>query len=239
MGMTLPGFLRHLLLLDERRCPLCLEPFVPSGKAGQPFCPECLKGLTEAQGPCCEGCGRLLQSPSAYCGTCLQSPPPWLALRRIGPYRRLLRGAVLRGKFHGDITLLAALGMLLGSLIQARPFPKLPEAVVPIPLHPARLRERGFNQSLEISRGIAKTLGLPPAPALLERIRNTPSQRTLKRAGRMANLKDAFLSRPEARGKHILLIDDVMTTGSTLRTAADTLLNAGAASVSVAVLARD
>ncbi|MBO4793313.1 MAG: ComF family protein, partial [Deltaproteobacteria bacterium] len=103
----------------------------------------------------------------------------------------------------------------------------------------ARLRERGFNQSLEISRGIAKTLGLPPAPALLERIRNTPSQRTLKRAGRMANLKDAFLSRPEARGKHILLIDDVMTTGSTLRIAADTLLNAGAASVSVAVLARD
>lgn len=237
--MNIPNVLRRLLLLDERRCSLCLEPFLAGSAADAPFCPGCVNRLTEHHGPCCEKCGCRLNSPSMYCGECLQSPPPWLSLRLIGPYSHHLREAILRGKFHGDTALLSALGTLLGRLIRARPFARAPEAIVPIPLHPARLRERGFNQSLEIAKGMAGELGLPPSPHLLERVRDTPSQRTLKREGRIANLKDAFRGHPAVRGKHILLADDVMTTGSTLKIASNALLKAGAASVSAAVLARD
>ncbi len=239
MGINLPGFLQNFLLLTECRCPLCLEPFSAAGKSGLDFCPDCLKELTEGRNPCCERCGRLLNVPSTYCGECLQSPPPWLSLRRIGPYSKVLREAVVRGKFRGDIALLTALGMLLGKLIQAKPFPRAPEIIVPVPLHATRLRERGFNQSMEIAKGVAKILGLHTSPALLQRVRDTPSQRNFNKAGRITNLLGAFCSHSPVQGKHILLTDDVVTTGSTLKTATETLLTAGAASVSVAVLAKD
>ena len=115
-----------------------------------------------------------------------------------------------------------------------------PDAIVPVPLHSTRLRERGFNQCQELARPLSDALGVPLVPDLLLRQHPTRHQVGLSEAERVANLKSAFLSLPEVRGKRILLVDDTYTTGTTLRRAALALLDphAGAAAVDVAVVAR-
>ena len=159
----------------------------------------------------------------------------------LGPYKGLLRETILQAKFHNDMALLDALGRLLanrllttGTLPQDRNY-----GVVPMPEHPDRLLERGFNQCLEIARRLAKDLNLPLMPTLLRKIRATPSQRTLSREARLRNVANSFAADPAVAGRHILLLDDVMSTGATVRHAAASLIAQGAASVFVTVLSRD
>lgn len=123
--------------------------------------------------------------------------------------------------------------------LSCKDLPK-PDAIVPVPLHSTRLRERGFNQCQELARPLSDALGVPLVPDLLLRQHPTRHQVGLSEAERIANLKSAFLSLPEVRGKRILLVDDTYTTGTTLRRAALALLDphAGAAAVDVAVVAR-
>ena len=112
--------------------------------------------------------------------------------------------------------------------------------VVPVPLHPARLAERGYNQSALLAGRIARRLGSPWNPLALLRTRDTPQQASLGRVDRLANVGDAFLVRKASRvrGARVLLVDDVTTTGATLRACEAALTQAGAASVACAVLAR-
>lgn len=167
------------------------------------------------------------------CPDCRQNPPPWQKFYFYGTYSGTLRQLLLKGKFHSDLPVLHYLGSLL-----TNSFLKL-DAIVPIPLHPLRLQQRGFNQSYELARPLAKTLQLPLEPSFLSRQINTIHQSRLKRSQRLTNLKDAFTSfRNLVEYKHILLIDDTCTTGSTLRHASMALLEAGAASVQVAVVAK-
>lgn len=114
----------------------------------------------------------------------------------------------------------------------------MPDAVTPVPLHADRLRERGFNQSQELARPLAAASGAPLSPALLRRARATAHQIGLNRAERQANLLGAFTAHASVRGKTILLVDDTLTTGATLRLAARALLDQGALAVDVAVAAR-
>ena len=148
----------------------------------------------------------------------------------------LLRDLLLRLKFHNELSLAHALGALLAA------HPLLPELgsshIVPIPLHPSRLTHRGFNQSLELARPIAQRLGLPLDAASLIRVRPTDPQRGLSREDRRPNIKNAFAAGPGVRGKDVLIVDDIMTTGATIEEAARALLHAGAASVQVAVVSR-
>jgi len=117
-----------------------------------------------------------------------------------------------------------------------------PDLLLPVPLSPLRLRERGYNQAWEIARRLARELDLPAQADGLQRWRETPAQTTLDAAARRANLRDAFLLHPglagQMAGRHVALVDDVMTTGATLATTAELLLRAGAREVSAWVLAR-
>ncbi len=121
----------------------------------------------------------------------------------------------------------------------ARLGPPVPDVVVPVPLHERRLRERGFNQSLELARGLAGRTGIGLAATALSRLRDTVPQARLERAERLLNLKGAFAADPrQVAGRRVLLVDDVSTTGATLVECTAALLAAGAATVDVAVLAR-
>ncbi|MFQ8887100.1 MAG: ComF family protein [Bilophila wadsworthia] len=192
------------------------------------------------QGRLLPSCGELQpfsDSEPALCETCQKTPPPWEHFRFYGAYSGALKTLLLRGKFGADPAVLHLLGRFLA--LSCKDLPK-PDAIVPVPLHSTRLRERGFNQCQELARPLSDALGVPLVPDLLLRQHPTRHQVGLSEAERVANLKSAFLSLPEVRGKRILLVDDTYTTGTTLRRAALALLDphAGAAAVDVAVVAR-
>lgn len=167
--------------------------------------------------------------------------PPWPAVfspwRYEYPVDRLIRAL----KFHGDRSVARTLGGLLADTRAARPEP-LPDLLVPVPLHIGRLRQRGYNQADEIARAVAGVLDIQRLPLALERVRETAAQSGLPAALRPANVAGAF--RLSARlqaslsGARIALIDDVVTTGSTARAAAQALLDADAKSVELWALAR-
>ena len=159
---------------------------------------------------------------------------PW---RYDYPVDRLVRAL----KFHGDRSVARTLGGQLARWRAARPEP-LPDLLVPVPLHSARLRQRGYNQADEIARYAAAVLSVRRLPLALERIRDTPAQSRLPAAQRRANLGGAFCvpsrMRARLRGVRVALVDDVMTTGSTAQAAAAALLEAQVAQVELWALAR-
>ena len=116
--------------------------------------------------------------------------------------------------------------------------PANPDCVVPMPLHPARLQQRGHNQSLEIARRVAGKLGVPLLPHACQRVRDTPPQAALKWKERGKNMRKAFLCTADFAGKHVAMVDDVMTTGASLNELALALRRAGAREVSAWVVAR-
>jgi ComF family protein len=144
-------------------------------------------------------------------------------------------------KFHGQVELAPALASLLSDAVCRSTLP-LPQVVVPVPLSNSRLEERGYNQAWELACRCARNLGLEANPQLLMRHLDTAHQVDLTRSERQRNLRNAFMVNPPQRtrliGRHVALVDDVMTTGATLRECSAALLRAGAATVDVWVLAR-
>ncbi len=225
------------MLLSERRCAGCHDVFVPEQPEGV-FCNTCLEAIRKDNASWrCKCCGSPVETESERCVKCLHSPPLWDFFWAAGNYAGTLRDLILRAKFGRDFALLGALGKLAA---HAMPF-TLPHNFIltPIPLSQKRLRERGWNQSLEIAREIAKIHHIPIVPDLLVRIRDTASQKTLSARDRVQNMQHAFRASPKACGQHVLLVDDVITTGSTLRSASRALLGVKVASIAVVVLARD
>jgi ComF family protein len=204
--------------------------------AGETLCTRCTRSLPRLTATC-PRCAIPLPGTARVCGRCLKKPPAFtrsVALYRYAPPAdHLIRLA----KFHQQPAQARALGRSLAARVASEP---RPDVIVPIPLHAARLRERGYNQALEIARPVAHSLGIPVAPLLLTRARPTPPQAGLDRRARERNLKNAFVVNDpeEVRGKNIALIDDVMTSGSTSGAAARALKRAGAKSVMVWVIAR-
>ncbi|WP_458399284.1 phosphoribosyltransferase family protein [Mailhella sp.] len=235
--------LTSFLMLEERRCASCREPFVPRerGAAEQLFCPACLPSFQRRQAGYCPHCGEpyaLSDAPVVPCGECLQKLPPWNEFLFYGIYEGELRELIMRGKFSGSLDALHSLGLLLAEICAEHYSAGLvPDVVVPLPLHPARLRERGLDQCLEMARPVAKALGIPVRNDILRRKAASVPQSTLDREKRK-KLHQPFAASPEAAGLRILLLDDVCTTGATLSRAAECLLQAGAASVDVVVAAR-
>lgn len=138
-------------------------------------------------------------------------------------------------KYGGDLIAARALGELLADAVGGEPAPDL---IVPMPLHPNRLRERGFNQALEIARPVASRTGAPLSANACERVTDTPPQASLPWKEREKNIRGAFACAADLSGKRIALVDDVMTTGHTLNEAARILRRAGAARVECWVVAR-
>lgn len=230
------------LLLAEQRCAACRAPFVaPSSRrlsAARALCPACLAALPRRAAGYCPLCGEPAASaaaPSVPCAACLKEAPPWEGFRFHGIYEGLLRLLILRIKYRADAPAAQALGRLLPPL--CRELPPC-DVLTPMPQHSARLRLRGYNQCLELGRPAAESLGIPLAGELLRRDLPTRPQTQKRRAERRADLSASFAAHPAARGLRILLLDDTMTTGTSLRYAARCLLAAGAGAVRALVLAR-
>lgn len=200
-------------------------------------CPHCARGLAPYRGQACPLCGAppaASQDICVPCGACLTSPPSWQALRFYGLYQNTLKEQLLRFKYGEDLTLIPLLGHMLAQASASL----LPvDLVVAMPRHESRLRERGFNQVHELARVTAQAHHLPLSPDSLRRTRPTPPQAQLSAKERQQNPQGSFAA-TGVQGKRVLLLDDIMTTGSTLRHAAAAMCKAGATTVSVAVVAR-
>jgi ComF family protein len=177
-----------------------------------------------------------LPLPAALCGRCQRHPPPWQAAWAPFRYGWPLDRLEARFKFGHDL----AAGRALVALWRGQPRPlALPEVVVPVPLHRARLRQRGYNQALELARPLARALGVPLRHDLLARTRSTAAQSELDAPTRRRNVRGAFVMCAEAPPPaHVAVLDDVMTTGATLAECARVLKRAGVARVDVWALAR-
>lgn len=173
------------------------------------------------------------------CGRCLSDPPPLEACYAAVPYDFPWSALIAQYKFKGQAGWARVFATLMRSTPWVEPALEDAELVLPIPLSRERLAERGFNQSLQLARLLAPH---QVDATLLLRIRNTPAQSALDRKTRLSNVKGAFALDPlhtaQVRGKRIVLVDDVMTSGASLHSAALVLRDAGAARVTAVVLAR-
>lgn len=180
-----------------------------------------------------------LPTPAPACGACMQRAPRRATLAAVHApfvYAAPLDRLLVRFKFHEDL----AAGRLLSQLMaQSLADTPRPDALVPVPLHRARLRRRGYDQALELAKPLARALDLRIDGNLLVRTRATDAQSRLDADARRRNLRDAFAVRPGvALPAHVALVDDVMTTGATLRAAAAALRRAGVQRVDAWVCAR-
>lgn len=209
--------------------------------ADQPLCDLCLDRLSDLPLAHCPTCS--LPYPSAdsgihLCGKCSSQTPPFSKVHALGCYEGFLRELIQRLKYHRLPILDRPLGQLLtDKLTRAQAMDNI-DCILPVPLHPSRLRERTFNQSLLIARQISRHSSCPVAHKTLERTRTTQTQQTLNVTERQKNLKHAFEVCADIKGARLLLVDDVMTTGATARACTSALIAAGATEVRIAVLAR-
>ncbi len=224
---------RALRVLLPPRCVLCGA----AGAGDRDLCAGCA-GDFELNACCCPRCAEPLSAPAPLCAQCMAAEPPFAAAWAPFRYAHPLDLLEARFKYHAD---LAAGRVLADCLIEraAHDRPPRPDLIVPIPLHRSRLRERGYNQALELARPLARALGIPCGREVLVRRRATPAQTGLDAKARRRNLAAAFeVASSAPLPAHVVLFDDVMTTGATLREAARTLRRARVARVDVWVLAR-
>ena len=223
------------------KCPLCGKDQV--GRREDRPCPACLSRLKFTSSPRCPRCGLGFGSPSEndhLCSECLTEERYFGNARAVCLYEGLMVEAISRFKY-GRAT---RLSRPLGSLLAEYQDPEFPfsrwDLILPVPLHPKRLRERGFNQSLLLARYLSRKRSIPLNITSLYRSRPTTPQTQLSGPERQRNVRGAFGVRgPEAISKkRVLLIDDVFTTGATARECAKVLLDAGAKQVDVLTLAR-
>jgi ComF family protein len=230
-------------LLYPSACLICDAPEGDAGGFRHGVCSACYAAVTTDPLAACPWCAQTVgphTDTTDGCAECRGTALGFERAVRLGPYAGKLRDAVLRTKFLAGEGLADLLGRMLadcrGEALNCAEI----DLIAPVPLHWWRKWTRGYNQSESVARELAAALNVPFAPRLLHRVRWTPQQVQPTREARRENMKGAFRAAKGARlaGKTVLLVDDVMTTGSTLGEAARTLRNAGAARVVVSVLAR-
>lgn len=227
-----PGWLASL----PGQCEVCKAG--TSGTTTAALCGDCVQRFGATR-PRCRRCGIGTGEDLAACGECLRDPPPFERTLCAVDYGFPWDTLITAFKFEGRVELADALATRLAAAVQDD---DRAELVVPVPLSARRLAERGYNQSWELARRVARRLHMPAQASLLQRPQDTRHQADLDRAERRRNLQAAFRVDPRhgalLAGRRVALVDDVMTTGATAREAAATLLRAGAASVVVWALAR-
>lgn len=212
-----------------RQCLLCLA---PSGQ--QALCPACDADLPRLSGPTCPVCA-LPTGRGEVCGSCLRRPPQFDATRAALAYRFPASALLQRYKYSGFLAAAELMGQLLA---QRTADTERPDLIIPMPLHAARIKERGFNQALEIARVVARHRQAALALDSCMRTRPTPPQAGLDLAARVKNLRGVFACRDSLAGKRVALLDDVMTSGASLDALAKCVKDAGAAHVECWVVAR-
>jgi len=207
-------------------CPSC------SGPAAQGFCAGCAAELPRMVSPC-RACG-LAHAP----GACPALGAGWHVARVLAPfsYTPPVDRYVRALKYHGARELGRALGLLLA--VESRREQPAVDALVPVPLHPRRLRERGYNQATEIARTVGYELGLPVLVGRVRRLREAAQQAGQSAGRRRANVAAAFAARRDLCGRAVAIVDDVITTGATVNALAAALLAAGARSCEAWAVAR-
>lgn len=238
--MLLAGFQTAVSLIYPPQCLGC------GGLVGSDFglCGACWSGMHFISGTVCEGCGVPLPGESdgfrLECDSCLRHPRPWSQGRSALIYEGQGRKLVLALK-HGDRTEIAKtaavwLERAVLPMLEDRPL------LCPVPLHWTRLLKRKYNQSALLAEALAERTGLEHCPDLLRRIRKTPALEGKTRDQRYQLLGSAIGAHPgrlgRIKGRSVLIVDDVMTSGATLSACTDACLRAGAVEVRVAVLAR-
>lgn len=225
-----------LALRDLAFPPACLACAAPLD-AAQVFCPACAAQM-EPLGPACPRCGRPARGKAC---ACQMDPPPYDRAVALAVYGGPLRRALHQFKYGHRLALGHGLGRVM---VQGAPRDLLAQTdlLLPVPLHPWRMFKRGFNQSLLLARALSQDRGLPLLRDGLRRTRHTRPQVGLKRHERAGNVAGAFAVRDARaellRGRRVLLVDDVFTSGATVGECARVLKQAGAASVMVLTLAR-
>jgi ComF family protein len=218
--------------LFAQDCLLCGQ-----GDEGEILCRRCAEDLPRLSSPRCPRCA-LPTALGEPCGRCLAHPPHYDRTFAAFSYGFPLDKLIQSFKYGHRLALAAYLGRELARLASSSAGEWAADLIVPLPLHPIRLRERGFNQALELARPVAAALGLSLDPHACARIRYTPAQAGLPWKKRVENIRHAFHCAHALTGRRILLIDDVMTTGASLDECARTLKRHGAAEVSLLVVAR-
>ncbi|MCG2591739.1 ComF family protein [Ramlibacter sp. XY19] len=226
------GLLQKIASAAPSRCAIC------GAWPASALCPACIARFAAPQ-PRCRRCALPVPAGVPVCGGCLRETPPLDACYAAVSYGYPWSGLVARFKFQGEPGWAASLAALMRAVPQVDQELAAADVVLPMPLAAPRLAERGFNQALQLARELAPA---KTTPKLLLRVRNTGSQSALDKAARQANVKGAFgiepLRQGELRGKAVMLVDDVMTSGASLHAAAAAVRQAGAARVSAVVLAR-
>lgn len=241
--MTISGLLRCLLhTVFPTNCATCGDALwddpIPF------FCRRCWSQISPIPSPACPRCARpfasphsLSHSPTHECGDCRRRPPFYNHARTPYAYQSPIKEAVALLKYKGKTQLAPLLAELMA---ETGPPVATIDAIVAVPLHPTRLRKREFNQSLLLALSLGKRWNIPVLTNVLLRTKLTPPQTSLSRRARLTNLRKCFAVKSPAaiEGKNILIVDDVVTTGTTVNECAKTLRKAGAQSVHVQTLAR-
>jgi ComF family protein len=202
------------------------------------FCTDCWKQVEFLGEGGCSTCGLPLEATDAEeCGACIAKPPRIQRTRSAVTYDELSRSIAIRLKYGRKVALARTMARYMAPLVRAGGSDAI---LVPVPLHRARLWQRGFNQSALVAAELARTTGLRSEPRLLRRVKRTPALKGMSFAQRKRIVAGAFAVDPseELEGRTVVLIDDVLTTGSTANACAGALKRAGAARVELVSWAR-
>jgi len=229
--MIMEGLRQRLAVWHTGQCVLCGAPT----QGAEALCGPCRADLPGTPA-CCSQCAIPLAA-DGLCGRCQRSPPPYHRVYAAFPYQAPVDFLIHRMKFSQRLGYARLLGDLMAQFL-IRSHADTPAVIIPVPLHSGRLRQRGYNQALEIARPVAKALGVIIDYHACVRTRATPSQVSLDATQRRRNVKEAFDLVSSPGHRHVAIVDDVMTTGSTVSELARLLRRDGAERVDVWVCAR-
>jgi ComF family protein len=189
------------------RCLLCLEKISRLG-----ICSNCKKDFPFIK-TACPTCGTPISHESSLCGHCLKTTPPFNQTYALFSYEPPIAQFILQLKLNHQLCYAQLFGEWMADFLKDKPKPQM---IIPVPLHPQRIRERGYNQSLEIARPIAKNLRIPIELWACRRVRPTKAQAELPETERKSNVKNAFIVETSFQANHVAILDDVVTTGNTV-----------------------
>ncbi|TET45553.1 ComF family protein [candidate division TA06 bacterium] len=219
-------------IIDFLFPPFCLVCKAPLFKNERTICDACYLRIRPVDSPYCQVCGRPLRR-AGLCRACERYGKAYVRRRAVGIYESVLAEAIKSLKYRSRLSIAKKLGKMMSRLALADSEMSRVDAIVPVPLHRVRQRERGYNQALLLSKEISREMNLPVVAKSLVRTKFTKQQTRLSRKKRRGNVAGAFkvLDRESVRDKQILLVDDVTTTGATLEECTKALLDAGACAV--------
>ena len=229
------------LLLFPSFCQVCAALLEKPGE--KVVCGDCLGKLRRIEGPFCLCCGRFFEGAGEphLCAECLRNRPPFTRHRSGARYKGIAKDIILLYKYRGFEVLSRVLAdFIIRSLDREDDLWSGVEAFVPVPLHPAKERRRGFNQARLLAGRLARQKNIPLLEGRLVKVRPTPAQTSLEARERKTNLEGAFQIKRSVglKGKIVLLVDDVYTTGSTIRECSRALRKAGVKEVRAVTIAR-